>query len=174
MKINYDLILRIISILSIGTIFVSFIVTQLITNTKSPNYIEYTDLSKFFLNLYIFLILLLCLIHSIYPSLNIPLITEGLSIFTSVKGKIILTLAIDIMYYSTENLPKKLFGMISFVAIFGLILGVLAFNCEILKQQPLEENNNSNNNAYNNNNVGNNNIDSIEASNSFNAINNNA
>ena len=140
MKINYDLILRIVSVLSIGTCFGSFIVTTLVTNTKSPNFIEYTSLSKFFLNLYIFLILLLCLIHSIYPNLKLPMIIEGLGIITTVKGKIILSLAIDIMYYSTESLPQKLFGMISFVATLALFLGDLVFNCEILNQKPLEEN----------------------------------
>ena len=91
MKINYELILRIVSILSIGTCFVTFLVTTLITNTKSPNYIEYTSISKFFLNLYIFLILLLCLIHSINPSLKLPMITEGFGIITTIKGKIILS-----------------------------------------------------------------------------------
>ena len=161
MKINYELILRIVSVLSIGTCFVTFIVTTLVTNTKSPNYIEYTSISKFFLNLYIFLILLLCLIHSINPSLKLPMITEGLGIITTIKGKIILSLAIDIMYYSTESLPQKLFGMISFVAVLALILGDLVLNCQILKQQPLEENNTTNSNNMN------------ESTNSFNITTNN-
>ena len=141
MKIDFDLILRIISILSLGTSFFSFIVTTLVTNTKSPNFIEYTDLSKFFLNLYVFLILLICLIHSIYPKIVFTFITEGFGIITSIKGKIILSLAIDIMYYSTDNLPQKLFGMISFVSVLSLFLGDLVLNCEILKQ-PSEESNN--------------------------------
>ena len=141
MKIDFDLILRIISILSLGTSFFSFIVTTLVTNTKSPNFIEYTDLSKFFLNLYVFLILLICLIHSIYPKIVFTFITEGFGIITSIKGKIILSLAIDIMYYSTDNLPQKLFGMISFVSVLALFLGDLVLNCEILKQ-PSEESNN--------------------------------
>ena len=141
MKIDFDLILRIISILSLGTSFFSFIVTTLVTNTKSPNFIEYTDLSKFFLNLYVFLILLIFLIHSIYPKIVFTFITEGFGIITSIKGKIILSLAIDIMYYSTDNLPQKLFGMISFVSVLALFLGDLVLNCEILKQ-PSEESNN--------------------------------
>ena len=88
------------------------------------------------------------------------MINEGLSIITTIKGKIILSLAIDIMYYSTESLPQKLFGMISFVSILALILGDLVLNCQILKQQPLEENNTNNNNMN-------------ESSNSFNINNNN-
>ena len=146
-KINFDLILRIISILSLGTSFFSFIVTELVTNTKSPNFIEYTDLSRFFLNLYILLIYLLCLVHSVYPSILCPIITESLSIITTIKGKIILSLAIDIMYYSTESLPQKLFGMITFICVLALFLGDIVFNCEILKQQPMQENND---NAINN------------------------
>ena len=138
-KINYDLILRIISILSLGTSFFSFIVTTLLTNTKSPNFIEYTDLSRFFLNLYIFLILLLCLVHSAYPSILCPFITQSLSIITTIKGKIILSLAIDVMYYSTESLPQKLFGMITFVSTLALFLGDLVLNCQILKQQPMKD-----------------------------------
>ena len=88
------------------------------------------------------------------------MITEGLGIITTIKGKIILSLAIDIMYYSTESLPQKLFGMISFVAVLALILGDLVLNCQILKQQPLEENNSNNNNIN-------------ESTNSFNITHNN-
>ena len=141
MKINYDFILNIISILSTGTTFFSFIVTTLLVDTKSPDYIEYTSLSKFFLNLYIFLILLLCFIDSIYPKIICDIVKENFSIFTNVKGKIIITIAIDIMYYCTDNLPPKLFGMITFVSALALFLGNLVFNCEILKQQPMEEDN---------------------------------
>ena len=153
-KINYDLILRIISILSLGTSFFSFIITTLLTNTKNPDFIEYTDLSRFFLNLYIFLILLLCLVHSVYPSILCPFITESLSIITTIKGKIILSLAIDVMFYSTESLPQKLFGMITFVSVLALFLGDLVLNCKILNQQPMKEESvyvisDSNNNTQN-------------------------
>ena len=147
MKINYDIILRIIAILSTGTAFFSFIVTTLVTNTKSPNFIEYTDLSKFFLNFYIFLILLLCFFDSLYPKIICSTITKSFSIISSYKGKIVVCGAIDIMYYSTDSLPQKLFGMISFVATLALFLGVLVFNCKILKQQAVEENNNNENNS---------------------------
>ncbi len=148
-KINFDLILRIISILSLGTSFFSFIVTELVTNTKSPNFIEYTDLSRFFLNLYILLIYLLCLVHSVYPSILCPIIIESLSIITTIKGKIILSLAIDIMFFSTESLPQKLFGMITFICVLALFLGDIVFNCEILNQQPMQENNDNANDSNN-------------------------
>ena len=163
MKINYDLILRIISILSIGTSFFSFIVTTLITKTKSPNFIEYTDLSKFFLNFYIFLILLLCFLDSLNPNLICNTITHSFGIIKTIKGKIILTGAIDIMYYSTDSLPQKLFGMISFVCVLALFLGNLVLNCEILKQKADEENSENNNNNKNDKNA--NSIDSFSINN---------
>ena len=138
MKINYDLILRIISILSIGTSLFSFIVTTLITKTKSPKFIEYTDLPKFFLNFYIFLILLLCFLDSVYPNLICHTITHSFGIIKTIRGKIILSGLIDVMYYSTDSLPQKLFGMISFVSVLALLLGYLVLNSEILKQNAVE------------------------------------
>ena len=139
-KITFDLINQIVTILSTGTSLFSFLIITLCTNTKSSTFIEYTDLSKFFLNLYIFIILLLCFIHSISPNLNCSLIKEGFGIITTMKGKIIVFLAIDIMYYSTESMPQKLFGMITFVTVLALFLANIVFNCDILKQKPLEEN----------------------------------
>ena len=150
MKINYDLILRIISILSLGTSLFSFIITTLITNTKSPDFIEYTDLSKFLLNFYIFLILLLCFLDSLYPNLLCSTITHSFGIIKTIKGKIILSGTIDVMYYSTDSLPQKLFGMISFGSVLALFLGNLVLNCEILKQKAVEENNENINNKIRN------------------------
>ena len=141
MKYNFPLILRIISILSTGTIFFSFIITNLCTNVKSPNFIEYTSLSKFFINFYIFVILLLCLLHSIYPQIICQILISGFGIISTTKGKIIIICIIDVMYFSTENLPQKLFGMITFVGNLALLLGNLIFNCEILNQKAEEENN---------------------------------
>ena len=141
MKYNFPLILRIISILSTGTIFFSFIITNLCTNVKSPNFIEYTSLSKFFINFYIFVILLLCLLHSIYPQIICQILISGFGIISTTKGKIIIICIIDVMYFSTENLPQKLFGMITFVSNLALLLGNLIFNCEILNQKAEEENN---------------------------------
>ena len=141
MKYNFPLILRIISILSTGTTFFSFIITNLCTNVKSPNFIEYTSLSKFFINFYIFVILLLCLLHSIYPQIICQILISGFGIISTTKGKIIIICIIDVMYFSTENLPQKLFGMITFVSNLALLLGNLIFNCEILNQKAEEENN---------------------------------
>ena len=137
MEMNFVLIKKIITILSTGTFLVTFIVTTLCTNTKSPNFIEYTDLSKFFLNLYIFILLLLCFGHSIYPSIICNIFTDRLGIITTDRGKTVILTSILVMYFSTESMPQKLFGMISFVSTLGLFLSDLILNCETLKQKPL-------------------------------------
>ena len=137
MKITFELIKKIVTSLATAVSLISFIVTTLCTNTKSENYIEYTDLSKLFLNFYIFLLLLLCFCHSIYPKLVCKIFTDKIGIITSDRGKIVTLSAIIIMYFSTESMPQKLFGMISFVAVFGLFLADLLLNCETLKQKPL-------------------------------------
>ena len=137
MKINFELIKQIISTICTLTILGAFIVTELCTKTKSPKFIEYTDLLKTLLNLYIFFILSLCFFHSVYPKGVCKIFTNNLGIITTDRGKIIILSSIIIMYFSTESLPQKLFGMISFVAVFALFLADLLLNCETLKQKPL-------------------------------------
>ena len=142
---NFELIKQIITSISTGTCLVTFIVTTLCTNTKSPNFIEYTDLSKFFLNFYIFILLLICFCHAIYPKLVCSLITNRLGLIITDRGKIVLIASIIVMYFSTDSMPQKLFGMISFVAVFGLYLSDLLLNCDTLKQKPLIYNTGRNN-----------------------------
>ena len=137
MKINFELIKQIISILCTFTILGTFIVTELCTKTKSPTFIEYTDLFKTLLNLYIFFILLLCFFHSAYPKGVCKIFTDKIGIITTDRGKIIILSSIIIMYFSTESMPQKLFGMISFVAVLALFLADLLLNCDTLKQKPL-------------------------------------
>ena len=142
---NFELIKQIITSISTGTCLVTFIVTTLCTNTKSPNFIEYTDLSKFFLNFYIFILLLICFCHAIYPKLVCALITNRLGLIITDRGKIVLIASIIVMYFSTDSMPQKLFGMISFVVVFGLYLADLLLNCDTLKQKPLIYNTGRNN-----------------------------
>ena len=137
MKITFELIKQIISIISTSTCLGTFIITTLLTNTKSPEFIEYTDLSKFFLNLYIFILLLLCFGHSIYPSIICNIFTDRLGIITTDRGKTVILTSILVMHFSTESMPQKVFGMISFVSTLGLFLSDLILNCETLKQKPL-------------------------------------
>ena len=136
MKVSFELIKQIVAIISTGTNLGAFIVTTLCTKPKSENFVEYTDLSKFYLNIYIFCLLLLCFIHSINSTIICSLFSERLGIITSNKGKLILAIAIFTMFFCTDSTPQKLFGMISFVASLALFLAELLLNCDTLEQNP--------------------------------------
>ena len=137
MKVTFALIKQIYMTLSVSTSFGAFIVTTLCTNPKSPKFIEYTELPKSFLNFYISLLFILMLCDSINPKMVCKIFSDRIGIITSGKGKIVLISVITTMYFSTDNMPQKLFGMISFVTVFGMFLAELFLNCEILNQKPL-------------------------------------
>ena len=130
MEMNLEFIRKIILIMATGIILLNFIIMILTTNKNSPNFIEYTDLSRFFLNLYTFTLLALILGHSIYPKILCNIFTKKLGIITTVKGKIILLSSIFIMYFGTGNKPQKIFGMIAFIATFCLFLSNLFLKCK--------------------------------------------
>ena len=142
MKFSIEFIKKIISILCTGTILLTFIITTLSTNKNSPNFIEYTDLSKFFLNLYIFIILALIFCHTIYPKIICSIFTKRFAIITTEKGKLILLSAILIMYFGTGSTPQKVFGIIAFLATFGLFISKY---CNSFKKNTLTEEKISNN-----------------------------
>ena len=137
MKLSFEIIKQIVTIFSTGICLGTFIITNLFTNTKSPTFIEYTDLSKLFLNLYNFFLLVLIFFHSIYPKMVCSLFTNSIGIITTIRGKIVILVCIFVMYFSTESLPQKIFGMISFVSTLALFLAELLLNCDTLKQKPL-------------------------------------
>ena len=124
---------RKIQILVLSLNFISFIVIILLTNNKKDNYIEYTTLPKSILNFYILLIFIISLIHSIYPKLLCSFLSKNLSIITKDSGKLIINLAIGILYYSCDNSPQLVFSIINFVSSFGLFLCEFIFQCRILK-----------------------------------------
>ena len=130
MKINLESIRKIIAILSTGIILLTFLISILSTKSKSPNYIEYTDLSKFFLNIYTLFLLVLIFVHTIYPKIICSIFIKNLGIISSEKGKIMLLSFIFIMYFGTGSIPQKIFGMVAFFATFSLFLSNLFLNCK--------------------------------------------
>lgn len=139
MNFSFDLIKRSITIICTGIILFTFIITTLSTNKKSPNYIEYTDLSKFFLNLLIFFLLTLIFIHSINPKLVCSIFIKRFGFISTQKGKLILLSTISIMYFGTGSLPQKIFGLISFLTTFSLFLSEYFFNCKMQKKNAFVE-----------------------------------
>ena len=139
MKFSIDLIKKSITIICTGIILLTFILTTLNTNKKSPNFIEYTDLSKFFLNLLIFFLLTLIFIHSINPKIVCSIFIKRFGFLSTQKGKLILLSAISIMYFGTGSLPQKIFGLISFLTTFSLFLSEYFFKCKMPKKNSFVE-----------------------------------
>ena len=151
-----------IQILVISLNLVTFIIITTLTNDKKENYIEYTNLSKMISNFYIILILLIILIHSIYPKYICLFISINLSILTNDIGKLIINLLIGILYWSSNNTAHLVFTIINFVSSFALFLCEFIFQCRILNNIHFEDENNEGkinnkikdcNNSYSNINI---------------------
>ena len=139
MELKLELIKKIISIIATGTIFLTFIITIFTTNKNSPNFIEYTNLSKFFLNLYTFILLALIFCHSAFPKIICKIFTKKIGLIASDKGKVYLLFSILIMYFGTGSMPQKIFGMVAFISTFSLFLSNLFINCNFKKNVFVEE-----------------------------------
>ena len=133
-KFYCESVKRKIQIVIISLNLISFIIISFYINDKNTNYLEYTDLPKFCTNAYIIILLLLVLIHSIYPNFICKIISENLNILTSSKGKIIIILSIGIQFWTSNNNPHVIFGIINFISSFILILCEFIFDCKILNQ----------------------------------------
>ena len=133
-KFYCESVKRKIQIVIISLNLISFIIISFYINDKNTNYLEYTDLPKFCTNTYIIILLLLVLIHSIYPNFICKIISENLNILTSSKGKIIIILSIGIQFWTSNNNLHVIFAIINFISSFILILCEFIFDCKILNQ----------------------------------------
>ena len=110
---------------------------------------EYTGVSHFFLNIYIFFIFIILLGHSIYPSFEPKIISKYFKFILSNKGKIIITFLISMIYRFSKSMPHYFLGIILFFS--SLVLFVFEFiiyfkpGIEILKKKGIEIYNNKEN-----------------------------
>ena len=141
-----------IRIILITLNFVTFIIITTIMNKNSDDYNEYSTLSKYCSNCYIFIILLISLIHSINPKLICKMISHNLGILVCDKGKIIINLSLGILYLNNKNTPQLIFSITNFITSFGLFL------CEFFH-------------CTNSNNIGLNEEDNTDDKNSIDALN---
>ena len=136
---------------------ISFLIMTIYINKKKEKYNEYTNLSKFISNFYILMIFLIMLFDSISPSIVCKIFSENINIFINSKGKIMIILLIGIMYWTSNNLPHVLFGIVNFISFFVLVLCEFIFDCKILKNVDQgqivnkEESNTNEHNISNNN-----------------------
>ena len=158
---NCDPLKRKIQIFFILANIISFLIMTIYINKKKEKYNEYTNLSKFISNFYILMIFLIMLFDSISPSIVCKIFSENINIFINSKGKIMIILLIGIMYWTSNNLPHVLFGIVNFISFFVLVLCEFIFDCKILKnvnqgkivnkeESNTNEHNISNNNMFKN------------------------
>ena len=154
---NCDPLKRKIQIFFILVNIISFLIMTIYINKKKEKYNEYTNLSKFISNFYILMIFLIMLFDSISPSIVCKIFSENINIFIISKGKIMIILLIGIMYWTSNNLPHVLFGIVNFISFFVLVLCEFIFDCKILKNVDQgqivnkEESNTNEHNISNNN-----------------------
>ena len=138
---------------------ISFLIMTIYINKNKEKYNEYTNLSKFISNFYILMIFLIMLFDSISPNIVCKIFSENINIFINSKGKIMIILLIGIMYWTSNNFPHLLFGIVNFISFFVLILSEFIFDCKILKNVNQgkiinkEESNTNEHNISNNNNM---------------------
>ena len=113
---------------------ICFLMIPFRVNTKDVNYVEYTSLSKSVSNCYIIIILLIMLIHSIFPKIMFFGIRENLSILISDRGKLILIISIGALFWATNNKIQTFFTVINFLSFFAMLLCEFIFDCKILKK----------------------------------------
>ena len=138
---------------------ITFIIIISTTNNKKDNYIEYTNLSKYCSNLYIIVLFLILLIHSINQNLICSFISNNLSILTNDIGKIIINLLIGILFWSSNNNSHVIFGIINFVSSLALFLCELIFRCKIFKYINFDTQSSNGDKYSNQNSIDSNNID---------------
>ena len=108
------------------------IIINIIYPKKKDVYAEYTALPKISSNIFIIIIYLIIICHTIYPKMICSFISDNLHFLMTDRGKLIANLLIGILYWSCDDVPILVFECISFVSSFGLFLCEFVFQCKIL------------------------------------------
>ena len=125
MKINYPKIKRVLHIIIFSIDLLIFLIVLFSTNSSSEKYKEYTDSSKFFLDLYIIAIYAVLIVITIFPKLLYYKIKKYILFIFSDKGKVIISLAISLIYWFAKNNPQFVLGFI--LTITSLVLIIYEF-----------------------------------------------
>ena len=131
MKLDY---LKIKKILQIGIFAIDLLVFLLViftTNSSSEKYKEYTDSSKFFLDIYIIGIYAILILITIYPRLIYYRIKRHILFVFTDKGKVIISFGISLIYWFAKNKPQFVLGFI--LTITSLVLLIYEFIFHFVK-----------------------------------------
>ena len=129
---------------------ISFIIINIILYKNKSYYSEYSSLPKISSNIFIIILLLIMLSHTIYPKMICSFLADNFNLLMNDRGKIVVNISIGIMYWSCDDTPILVFTCINFVSSFALFLSEFIFQCNILHNEVetgLEEDKNSKENS---------------------------
>ena len=131
MKLDYP---KIKKFLQIGIFSIDLLVFLLVifsTNSSSEKYKEYTDSSKFFLDLYIIGIYVILILVTIYPRLIFYRIKRYILFVFTDKGKVIISFCLSLIYWFAKNKPQFVLGFI--LTITSIVLLIYEFIFHFVK-----------------------------------------
>ena len=125
MKVNYERTKSFFYKIILSFDLISIFTIILSTEIKTNNHKEYTGVSHFFLNLYIIIIFILLLGHSLYPRFKPTIINTYFKFILINKGKIIIIFLISFIYRYSKSIPHYILGILLFIS--SLLLFIFEF-----------------------------------------------
>ena len=131
MKIDYPKIKKYLQIVLFSIDLLVFLIVLFSTNSSSEKYKEYTDSSKFFLDLYIIGIYVILILVTIYPRLIFYRIKRYILFVFTDKGKVIISFCLSLIYWFAKNKPQFVLGFI--LTITSIVLLIYEFIFHFVK-----------------------------------------
>ena len=129
MKIDYPKIKKFLQIGIFSIDIVVFLLVLFSTNSSSKNYKEYTDTSKFFLDVYILAIYAILILVTVMPGLIYYRVKKYIIFIFTDKGKVIISFAISLIYWFARNKPQFVLGFILTLTSIVLLIYEFIFHC---------------------------------------------
>ena len=111
---------------------ITFIIINIIYSKNKSRYAEYTTLPKISTNIFIMILLITILSHTLCPKMICSFLSDNFHFLMTDRGKLIANISIGIMYWSCDDIPLLVFSIINFVSSFALFLCEFIFQCNIL------------------------------------------
>ena len=131
MKLDYPKIKKFLQIGIFAIDLLVFLLVIFTTNSSSEKYKEYTDTSKFFLDIYIIGIYAILIVTTLYPRLIYYRIKRHILFIFNDKGKVIISFGISLIYWFARNKPQFVLGFI--LTITSLVLLIYEFIFHFVK-----------------------------------------
>ena len=125
MKVNYERAKSLFYKIILSFDLISIFTIILSTEIKANNHQEYTGVSHFFLNIYILIIFILLLGHSLFPRLKPTIINKYFKIILINRGKIIIIVLISFIFRFSKSMPHYILGILLFIS--SLLLFIIEF-----------------------------------------------